>query len=79
MHNTTCSETYPYISMFINVDLFHYLFIYCEFRIEIDARDKQDRTPMHLCCIEGHSNILQLLLLYKALDACIDTTGYINP
>jgi ankyrin repeat protein len=43
--------------------------------IDIDIRDKYDRTPLHLACIGGHSQVVQILLLYHALESCIDSFG----
>ena len=45
------------------------------FRIEIDAKDNLERTALHLACAEGHSQIVQLLLEFRALDSCVDSQG----
>ena len=44
-------------------------------RIDIDLKDNDERTPLHCCSLEGHSEIVQLLLTFGALDSCIDTHG----
>ena len=46
-------------------------------RIDIDLKDNDERTPLHCCSLEGHSEIVQLLLTFGALDSCIDTHGWV--
>ena len=45
------------------------------FSLEIDAKDNLERTALHYACIEGHSEIVKLLLVHRALDSCIDYNG----
>ena len=44
-------------------------------RIDIDARDNLERTPLHLASIEGHPEVVQLLLQFRALDSFVDVYG----
>ena len=44
-------------------------------RTDIDARDNLERTALHLASIEGHPEIVQLLLQFRALDSVVDVYG----
>ena len=48
---------------------------YPSFRIDLDVKDSYERTALHWASIEGHSEIVQLLLTKRALDSCIDAGG----
>lgn len=44
-------------------------------RIDVDVKDRYERTALHWACADGYSSIVQLLLNSRALDSCIDTNG----
>ena len=46
-------------------------------RIDLDMKDNAERTPLHYCSLEGHAEVVQLLLTFGALDSCIDSQGLV--
>ena len=46
-------------------------------RIDLDMKDNAERTSLHYCSLEGHAEIVQLLLTFGALDSCIDSQGLV--
>ena len=45
------------------------------YSIEIDAKEGDERTALHVAAMAGQPGSVQLLLLHNALDSCIDASG----
>ena len=51
--------------------------MYCavHFRIEIDAKDGSEQTPLHLASVENHPDVIKILLDAQAVDSYVDING----
>lgn len=58
------------------IAILHSIYFTCS--VDIDMKDNAERTPLHYCSEGGHSDIVQLLLTFGALDSCIDAQGSVQ-